>query len=56
VDDYCQGCNCRALTAADTLPKCETELFQCFQAPCAGQRAACVDRVCAPVPAAADAN
>jgi hypothetical protein len=51
VDDYCEGCNCRALTAAQTLPACETELYQCLQAPCAGQRAACMGGMCTVVAA-----
>lgn len=45
-DDYCTGCDCRALGKADRDPSCSGPGVRCLVAPCQGQRAVCVDGRC----------
>jgi hypothetical protein len=46
VDDYCTGCDCRALTQSASLPACSGPGVQCFVAPCLGRTARCVNQRC----------
>ncbi len=42
VDDYCTGCNCRALNQAEVAPVCSSgAMVQCLIQPCAAKMAAC---------------
>jgi hypothetical protein len=45
-DDYCTGCDCRALAKTTKDPVCSGPGVRCLVAPCAGQKAACVSNVC----------
>lgn len=47
VDDYCTGCDCRALSDSQELPVCSGPGVRCFAQPCAGKTAACVNHACA---------
>ncbi len=46
VDDYCQGCNCRALGPGQQLPICRSNRVNCFVAPCSTVTIACVNGAC----------
>lgn len=46
VDDYCTGCNCRALGPGETLPACTGPGVQCLIAPCDGEAPTCKDGRC----------
>ena len=46
-DDYCGGCNCRALSQTAPKPSCKgKQLVACFVAPCLGSSPACVEGQC----------
>jgi hypothetical protein len=47
VDDYCEGCNCRALARGAELARCTGRGVACFAAPCLAQRAVCRNGACA---------
>ena len=40
-DDYCTGCDCRALVKGDPDPVCPRSPMACLVAPCTGKAAAC---------------
>lgn len=46
-DDYCTGCDCRALSSNQKDPTCTGPGVKCFAEPCMGHAAACVQGVCA---------
>ena len=46
VDDYCTGCDCRALGTGQRLGKCSGPGVRCLVEPCAGHTAACVSGAC----------
>jgi hypothetical protein len=46
-DDYCTGCDCRALAKTDPDPKCASRPVQCLRQPCADKVPACVQGKCA---------
>ncbi|HVU05388.1 MAG TPA: hypothetical protein VHE30_26760 [Polyangiaceae bacterium] len=47
VDDYCTGCECRALAKGETPPKCDgAGGVQCLVEPCQGKTPACVAGAC----------
>lgn len=46
VDDYCTGCDCRALAPGERLPVCTHPGVRCFAQPCATKTAACVNGSC----------
>ena len=50
--DYCDGCACRALTRAETVPACKGRTVQCLVDPCQRKRAACLVGTCTTAPAA----
>jgi hypothetical protein len=45
-DDYCTGCDCRALAKDDPDPKCSGPGVRCLRQPCADKVAACVKGRC----------
>jgi hypothetical protein len=45
-DDYCTGCDCRALGRNDPNPTCNGPGVQCIQQPCAFKVAGCVNGRC----------
>jgi hypothetical protein len=45
-DDYCTGCDCRALTKSEKDPICPGPGVRCFAEPCANKKVACVGGVC----------
>ncbi|MEA2697914.1 MAG: hypothetical protein QOI66_2185, partial [Myxococcales bacterium] len=45
-DDYCTGCNCRALAKGDPDPTCSGPGVRCFVQPCLRKTAACVGGRC----------
>jgi hypothetical protein len=45
-DDYCKGCDCRALLTTEADPHCTTPGVRCLRQPCAMARAACELGVC----------
>lgn len=46
-DDYCTGCDCRALGVNEPAPVCNGPGVRCFAQPCGfGQTAACVNGAC----------
>lgn len=45
-DDYCTGCDCRALAEGESLPVCDGPGVKCFAQPCGGKTAACVGGQC----------
>ncbi|HET6283515.1 MAG TPA: hypothetical protein VFH73_21340 [Polyangia bacterium] len=45
-DDYCTGCNCRALGKSETDPKCSGPGVRCLVQPCANKVAACKNGQC----------
>jgi len=47
VDDYCTGCDCRALATAQPDPTCSGPGVRCLVAPCAGKAATCKSGHCA---------
>jgi hypothetical protein len=47
VDDYCTGCDCRALGRTDPDPTCSGPGVQCLVAPCASKKPACQAGQCA---------
>lgn len=46
VDDYCTGCDCRALKTGKRLPVCTNPGVRCIVAPCASKTVACVAGTC----------
>jgi hypothetical protein len=46
VDDYCTGCDCRALRVDQGLPACQGPGVRCFAPPCAGLFEFCFDGAC----------
>jgi hypothetical protein len=46
VDDYCEGCDCRALSRHDPDPTCSGPGVRCFRQPCADLVAACEQGRC----------
>lgn len=45
-DDYCTGCDCRALSTSEQLPTCSGPGVRCFAQPCGGLTAHCDANVC----------
>jgi hypothetical protein len=45
-DDYCTGCDCRALATSESLPVCASSGVKCTREPCGGHTAKCVANVC----------
>lgn len=45
-DDYCTGCDCRALSSNQKDPTCSGPGVRCLVEPCAGHTAACVAGQC----------
>jgi hypothetical protein len=45
-DDYCTGCDCRALSSSETLPACTGPGVRCQREPCGGLTARCVANAC----------
>jgi len=45
-DDYCTGCDCRALSRGESLPICSGPGVRCFVQPCLNKTAACVNHAC----------
>jgi hypothetical protein len=45
-DDYCTGCNCRALAKGDPDPTCSGPGVRCLVQPCLRKTAACVGGHC----------
>ncbi|HEX3694907.1 MAG TPA: hypothetical protein VH374_05900 [Polyangia bacterium] len=45
-DDYCTGCDCRALAKTTKDPVCSGPGVRCLVEPCASKKAACVNNVC----------
>jgi hypothetical protein len=45
-DDYCKGCDCRALLTTEADPHCAAPGVRCLRQPCAMARAACELGVC----------
>lgn len=45
-NDYCTGCDCRALASSEQLATCSGPGVRCFAAPCGGLTAKCVANVC----------
>ena len=50
-DDYCGGCNCRALSRDQPNPTCATNPVACVVQPCLNKMAACVAGRCEVAPA-----
>lgn len=48
-DDYCTGCDCRALAKGEPDPKCAGPGVRCFAQPCMNKVAACQNGRCAVV-------
>ena len=46
VDDYCTGCDCRALLTSQADPVCDGPGVKCFAQPCMNKTAACVAGTC----------
>lgn len=46
AQDYCTGCDCRALAPGESLPPCDGPGVQCLVDPCADRKAACVSGEC----------
>jgi hypothetical protein len=46
LSDYCTGCDCRALGAKESLPKCGGPGVNCLVDPCRGKVAACLQGAC----------
>jgi predicted small lipoprotein YifL len=46
-DDYCTGCDCRALAKSEADPKCSGPGVRCLVAPCANKTATCKSGRCA---------
>ena len=46
VDDYCTGCDCRALSKAERDPICSGPGVSCLIAPCQDRSVACRSRRC----------
>lgn len=46
-DDYCTGCDCRALSTNQKDPTCSGPGVRCLVEPCAGHAAVCVAGQCA---------
>ena len=46
VQDYCTGCDCRAVRQGETLPACDGNGVQCFVDPCISRTAACSGGEC----------
>ena len=47
TDDYCGGCDCRALAKDSSLPACGGNTVSCFMAPCRDKRPVCQNGSCA---------
>ncbi len=45
-DDYCTGCDCRALAPTETIAACTGPGVRCFAEPCMNKTAACVAGQC----------
>jgi hypothetical protein len=45
-DDYCTGCNCRALNRTEPDPMCSGPGVRCIRAPCGGLSPSCVQGRC----------
>jgi len=45
-DDYCTGCDCRALSTSQKDPVCNGPGVKCFAEPCLNHTAACVQGTC----------
>ena len=45
-DDYCTGCDCRALSASKADPTCSGPGVRCLREPCGGKTAACTAGKC----------
>lgn len=45
-DDYCTGCDCRALSKSAPDPTCSGPGVRCLRAPCQGEMAACENGKC----------
>jgi len=45
-DDYCSGCNCRALAKSDPDPTCSGPGVRCLVQPCLRKTATCVGGLC----------
>ena len=46
-DDYCTGCDCRALSSHQKDPVCSGPGVRCFAQPCMNKTATCVAGMCA---------
>jgi hypothetical protein len=46
VDDYCTGCDCRALGPGGALATCTGPGVRCLVAPCASKVARCLEGQC----------
>ncbi len=51
-DDYCTGCDCRALSTSAPNPTCSGPGVRCFAQPCMGKTATCSAGRCVVSPAA----
>ena len=47
VSDYCSGCDCRALAAAEPAPACSGPGVRCLIDPCMHSKAVCEAGKCA---------
>ncbi len=45
-DDYCTGCDCRALSSNEKDPVCSGPGVRCFAQPCLNHTAACFNGTC----------
>lgn len=45
-NDYCTGCDCRALASSESLATCSGPGVRCLREPCGGLKAKCVANVC----------
>lgn len=45
-DDYCTGCDCRALSQTEADPLCDGPGVRCFAQPCLNKIAVCVAGTC----------
>jgi PrcB C-terminal len=50
-DDYCTGCDCRALGPNENLPMCSGPGVRCLRQPCGGLTATCQNHRCTASPA-----
>ena len=44
--NYCEGCQCQALSIYETNPVCNGDIVACFVDPCRGAEAQCVKGQC----------